>query len=714
MNKIFISLFIFIFILFSQILKLVANDDTYINSSNITYNEKENVVELAENSKINFKNTNILIDKGIIDYDKNEFEVFGNFYLYEDLTILSGQDLKGNTSLDIFSANNVNYIYNDDLKIDSDNLNRENNLLYFYNNFLTPCELEGYFNCPTWSLRIDKTEYNIEEDKFTHFDTFLQIADYKVFYLPYLSHYGTKAPRKKGFLTPTIQFTIGGNQGVVTPYYLPISQNTDILFKPTITLNQNFEFLETFQLSTIIKNKGSGGDTSISIDNLKNENSEDINTTMNINTKQVINKNIIFSASGLFTNSISTTRSNNEEPLTFEDIYLRIENYNIIGENDFLKTELSTVESFEATNLSSIPIVPNLKYTNFVDFKDYSIINDLDFAILKRDESTIENPSESFKIKLSNEIFDYQIYKDVIFQNKLSIDNSYNDYYFNKDQSLNHQSFKSTAILSSDLQFSKIGITNPKIKFIIPTQLEDNNKSINESSKSITFNYQNQFSDNRFFGSDLFDSSPRIVYGIENYFNTKNTEISLNINQSLDANLNNNYAYLINQNSRLSDYSVESKLKINEILFKIDTRLDNDNLSKKEMNYELSFEKFLNTSLIYNETQSEAYRNLSGDTQSIIMDISKKINDNVNINFNSNLDVKNNYDPYKSTVQLSLFDDCSQLNIGYSNTRFNDNFNTQPEEKISLTFIMDYLGFFGYEQSTDLFFKEPGNMNYGL
>ena len=714
MNKIFFSIFIFIFILFSQILKLVANDDTYINSSNITYNEKENIVELAENSKINFENTNILIDKGIIDYDKNEFEVFGNFYLYEELTILSGQDLKGNTSLDIFSANNVNYIYNDDLKIDSDNLNRENNLLYFYNNFLTPCELEGYFNCPTWSLRIDKTEYNIEEDKFTHFDTFLQIADYKVFYLPYFSHYGAKAPRKKGFLTPTIQFTIGGNQGIITPYYLPINQNTDILFKPTISFNQNFEFSETFQLSTDVTNKSSGGDTSISIDNIKNENSDDINTSIKINTKQVVNKKMIFSASGLFTNSISTTRANNEEPLTFEDIYLRFENYNIISENDILKTELSSVESFEAINLNSIPIVPSLKYTNFINFKDYSIINDLDFTILKRDESTIESPSESFKIKLTNEIFDYQIYKNIISQNKLSINNSYNDYYFNKNKSLNHHSFKSTAILSSDLQFSKIGITNPKIKFIIPTQIENNNKNINEDSKSITFNYQNQFSDNRFFGSDLFDSSPRIVYGIENYFNAKNSEISFNINQSLDANLNNNYSYLINQNSRLSDYSIESKLKINEFLVKIDTRLDNENLSKKEMNYELSYNEFLNTSVIYNETQSEAYRNLSTDTQSIIMNISKKINDNVNIHFNSNLDVKNNYDPYKSTVQLSLFDDCSQLNIGYSNTRFNDNFNTQPEEKISLTFIMDYLGFFGYEQSTDLFFKEPGSMNYGL
>ena len=86
MNKIF-SIFIFLIFLFNYVIKLSANDDTYINSSNIIYNEKDNIVELAENSKINFNNINILIDQGIIDYNKNEFEVFGNFYLYEELTI---------------------------------------------------------------------------------------------------------------------------------------------------------------------------------------------------------------------------------------------------------------------------------------------------------------------------------------------------------------------------------------------------------------------------------------------------------------------------------------------------------------------------------------------------------------------------------------------------------------------------------------------------
>ena len=63
---------------------------------------------------------------------------------------------------------------------------------------------------------------------------------------------------------------------------------------------------------------------------------------------------------------------------------------------------------------------------------------------------------------------------------------------------------------------------------------------------------------------------------------------------------------------------------------------------------------------------------------------------------------------------LSFFDECSQLNVAYTNTRFNDNFNTKPEEMISLSFRMDYLGFFNYEQTTDLFFSEPGNINYGL
>ena len=42
---------------------LNANNDTYINTTNIIYDEK-NIIEFADNSKINIGNTNILVDRG--------------------------------------------------------------------------------------------------------------------------------------------------------------------------------------------------------------------------------------------------------------------------------------------------------------------------------------------------------------------------------------------------------------------------------------------------------------------------------------------------------------------------------------------------------------------------------------------------------------------------------------------------------------------------
>ena len=41
------------------------------------------------------------------------------------------------------------------------------------------------------------------------------------------------------------------------------------------------------------------------------------------------------------------------------------------------------------------------------------------------------------------------------------------------------------------------------------------------------------------------------------------------------------------------------------------------------------------------------------------------------------------------------------------------NYNTQPSETISLSFHMDYLGFFGYEQKSNLLFEQAGDINYG-
>ena len=713
MNNKIIKIILILF-LYNQSILLKANDDTYINSSNITFYENGNKIELAENSKINIEGVNLLIDKGIVDYEEDKIEVFGNFYLYEDLNILSGKNLKGNISLNKITANDVSYIYNDDLKIDSNKLDRNNNLIIFHENFITPCELEGYFNCPTWSLRIEKTKYEIAEDKFTHYDSFLQIADYKVFYLPYFTHYGAKAPRKKGFLTPTLEFTVGGNQALITPYYLPLSVSTDLLIKPKIFIDENFELLTNYELNTVLEKRTNGGDTKIEIDNIKKTNSSNINSSFKIFSKQVIDQNKVISASGLFTNSVSTTRSTNDEPMTFEDIFIRLENYNLFFINDYLKTEISSIESFKSSNNASKPISPSITYSNYVNLKNQTLINEIDFSILKRDESSSGKPSESLKISLKNELIESYNNKNLNNFNKLLFINSISDNYFKNENNTNSNSYKSFIVLSTDLFFIKNNNITPRVKLILPTQFSNTNKSVNEDSNAITFNYRNQYSENRFFGYDKFDVSPRIVYGLENEFILGPQKIGLNINQSYDFTKNTSYTTAINQHKELSDYAIEVETTYKDIIFKLDARLDQQNQSKKEMNYSFNFSNPINIEVRYHETDSDAFANISNDTQAIDLNISKRINKNLFAKYSTNLDVKNNYDPYKSTFMISLSDECSQLDLAYTNIRFNDNFNTKPEEKISLSYRMDYLGFFGYEQSTNLFFSEPGEFNYGL
>ena len=693
---------------------LNANDDTYINTTNITYDEKKNIVEFADNSKINIGNTNILVDRGIIDYNNDKIEVYGNFYLYQETNILSGKDLKGDTRLKNFTANQVSFIYNNDLKIDSDIAKRRDNEVYFYNNFLTPCELIGFFGCPTWSLRIDKTKYDVTEDKFTHYDTFLQIADYKVFYLPYFSHYGSKAPRKRGFLTPTFEFGISGNSSIYTPYYLPINDSTDVKFKPKFIITEGINIIDNYELNTLIKNKSSGGEFSIELDNVKSEEKSNLNNTLRMYFKQVLNKEQVLSFNGLLTNSVSTTRSNNEEPLKFEDIFLRLDNYNFALKDDFLGTEVTTIESYDSTSDSLIPLSPRIIYHNNIKIsKNISNINELDFTIIKRNKSQSDLPSENNSLKINNYITNNKKIDDINVYNKVSFLNSLNNYNFEHNTDLNNTGEFSHLILSSDFFYNLNDNINTRLKIIHNEEIHNSDNIINEDSNSLTFNYQNLYSDNRFFGTDSRENTSRLVYGIETDFIINNQEFDLNINQSYDLSKNNKFAKKINQKSYFSDYAIEGKTKIKNLLVNFDTRLDNSSFNKKEMNVEFEITEPFKIMLNYHETQKNAYIENSNDTEYLGINFEKQIYKNLIASYSSNIDLKNNFSSYYDSVGLKIFDDCSELNIQYSNRRYNDDYNTSPEELLSINFSMDYLGFFGYQQSTDLFFQETGNLDYG-
>ncbi len=342
-----------------------------------------------------------------------------------------------------------------------------------------------------------------------------------------------------------------------------------------------------------------------------------------------------------------------------------------------------------------------------------SMVNNYNVGILKREKSTSKKPSDNYFIKINNEILDSYKINNFNLYNKISFKNNFNSYEYKDNSILNEDVFQSDVVLSSDLFFNSFSIIKPRVKFIHNTNLISDNV-INEDSKAISFNYQNQFSESRYYGEDLQDNSSRIVYGLENKFNLLNHKLNFKVNQSYDFIANTNYTRDVKQNSNFSDFAIEARTNLKDISFQIDSRLNNTNLSKKEMNYDLSYSNQLDFNLIYNETDGNSYKTSSSDTKSLKLGIGKKINSNISLSFNSNMDIKNDYSPYSQSLNLNLSDECSELVITYKDVRFNDNYNTTPNETLSISFYMDYLGFFGYEQKTNIFFEEPGNLNYGL
>ena len=71
--------------------------------------------------------------------------------------------------------------------------------------------------------------------------------------------------------------------------------------------------------------------------------------------KSTLDKENKISYKALLTNSVSTTRSINDESLTFEDIFVRLDSYDILFNSDYLRTEISTVEALDTTKSSFIP-----------------------------------------------------------------------------------------------------------------------------------------------------------------------------------------------------------------------------------------------------------------------------------------------------------------------------------------------------------------------
>ena len=125
------------------------NETTYINSKNIFFDKENNKVILGQDSYINNDEVTLVSNGGYIDFKENIIDIKNKFYILQTNEIFSGNSLKSDTKFTNATAEDVSYIINENFKIQSSKLIKSQNIVNLYDNYITPCKINGIFNCPT-------------------------------------------------------------------------------------------------------------------------------------------------------------------------------------------------------------------------------------------------------------------------------------------------------------------------------------------------------------------------------------------------------------------------------------------------------------------------------------------------------------------------------------------------------------------------------------
>ena len=714
MNKI-----LFIFVLLIMAVQFNAeqiSNEIYVNSKNLNYDKETDTINLGKNSLINYQSASIKTDEGLIDLKGKKIYIDGNFYLNYSTDIMKGIFLKADLNFKEGSAKNVNYILNKKIKINAELLNKVSDTLTFYDSFITPCDLKGFFDCPTWSLKVKKTKYNIEDDYFEHFSTFVQVADKKIFYLPYVSHYGSKAPRQKGFLTPTAQITndnFGAN--LTTPYYLPINESTDIKVTPTFYLGKNIT--KYFENNIEYRKKLSEGDMNITfynyydrktVNQIKKGYSFTASTQLNLNNNNNIDANINY------TSNISKYKSKNNTKAASLNSTITLNTYNTLKNNDLLISKISGSKALDGTLNTSNPYeLPSFKYFNYMNFKNNLILNnEIKIDIISRNTSLDYLPNRIIRASLLNK-FQKNIYMNRNFKliNKLIFDNTLIsvDEDSKNTNNISGNTNELATYVSSELNkvyklSEKIKI-KPRAKIIISSITKTKNNNVNDNSQSLSLNYNNIFEENRYFGTDKKEDGSRIALALEQKIRLTN-QINLELNYGRIYNFDKKVKILedINQKSKISDHLTEISFNYKNAQIKYNSRLDEKDFNIKEdvLSYKIENNK---NSLILNKslTSDKAFIN-SDSSHFMTTEYTRKINKNTNLKYVSEINVGDNNKIYSEEYKIEFFDNCSELNLVYSVDNYNDGKDLKPNKTLSITYELDFLSGFTDEQRMNSIF----------
>ena len=235
----------FIFDKNSSTLNAIGNVEVYDSGNSITiisgqifYHINQNKIESKLPSEIKDKLGNSLLSKkfiytlndGLVKFDNLKFiDIEKNIsnikkaYVNLKSKRLIGKDI-------LIDFNNKNFNNDNEPRLKGNSVASVSGNTTITKGVFTTCKKND--DCPPWQLSAKEITHDKSKKIISYKDAWLKLYDKPVFYFPRFFHPDPSVKRQSGFLMPSLSSSSNIGASTNIPYYLVLSNNKDLTFKP--------------------------------------------------------------------------------------------------------------------------------------------------------------------------------------------------------------------------------------------------------------------------------------------------------------------------------------------------------------------------------------------------------------------------------------------------------------------------------------------------
>ena len=252
--------------------KIITSKGFEVLSSNVIFDNKEKVIRSKYKTQIvdedgnkilvdmfNYSTlTNIFFSKGnikITDVNNNNYS-FSEIYIDENKKKIIGSDVKAFLDQKNVGAPNSK----NEPRFFANTVDLSEDISVFEKGIFTYCKNKKDEKCPPWVLQSKKIKHDLAKKTIYYENVVLKVYDFPIFFSPKFSHPDPTVKRKSGFLVPSFVNSSSLGSGFSVPYFLNISDDKDLTFRPKLYLTEKplllAEYRQDFKNSFLIIDTG--------------------------------------------------------------------------------------------------------------------------------------------------------------------------------------------------------------------------------------------------------------------------------------------------------------------------------------------------------------------------------------------------------------------------------------------------------------------------